>query len=83
MADLLSSPCGELDAEDGKPSMLNNFANKANTYHSRIPYVRKLPLSAIAIILTLIFVNIVVWAGVGVVLVCGYIRAPYSRNAHL
>lgn len=69
MANPLSSPRGELDAGDGKPSRFDNFAIKANTYHSRIPYVRKLPLSAIAIILTLILVNIVVWAGVGVVLV--------------
>lgn len=38
-------------------------------YHSRIPYLRRLPFPAIAIILTLIMVNLLVWAAVGIVLV--------------
>lgn len=37
-------------------------------YHSRVPYLNKLPFPAIAIIVTLIIVNLFVWAGVGIVL---------------
>lgn len=36
--------------------------------HSRIPYLRKLPLPAILIILLLIVVNLIVWAACGIVL---------------
>ncbi|KAF2277922.1 3-oxoacyl-synth [Westerdykella ornata] len=54
--------------EDGKPSLIDSLSNKASTYHSRVPYLRKLPFPAIAIIVTLILVNVVVWAVVGVVL---------------
>ncbi|KAK5045176.1 hypothetical protein LTR84_009509 [Exophiala bonariae] len=36
--------------------------------HSRIPYLRKLPLAAILIILLLILVNLIVWAACGIVL---------------
>lgn len=43
-------------------------------YHSRIPYLRKLPLSAILIITFLIFVNLLLWA------VCGIILAFHSDN---
>lgn len=38
-------------------------------YHSQIPYLRKLPAPVIGIIFTLIVVNLICWAGVGVVLV--------------
>jgi hypothetical protein len=34
-----------------------------------VPYLQKLPFPAIAIIVTLIIINAVVWAAVGVVLV--------------
>jgi hypothetical protein len=70
MSDPLSSPGGELGAGGNKSSLFGNFTSKANNYHSRIPYIRKLPLSVIGIIVTVALVNIVVWAGVGVVLVC-------------
>ncbi|KAF2270084.1 high affinity nickel transport protein nic1 [Lojkania enalia] len=63
-----SSQDGERASEDGKPSFFRDFSNKASTYHSRVPYLRKLPFSAIAIIVTLIFVNLLVWAAVGIVL---------------
>ena len=42
--------------------------------HSRIPYLRKLPFSAILIITLLIFVNLLSWA------VCGIILAFHSNN---
>lgn len=60
---------GALEAGDNKPSVFANVSHKAGIYHARIPYLRKLPLAAIAIILTLILVNAVVWAAVGIILV--------------
>jgi hypothetical protein len=36
---------------------------------SRVPYLSKLPFPAIAIIVTLIVVNLLTWAAVGIVLV--------------
>lgn len=77
----VSSPrgeLGELDAGESKPSLFGEFATKANTYHSRMPYVRKLPLPVIGIILTLVLVNIIVWAAVGVILVSTAIWGLYS-----
>jgi high-affinity nickel-transport protein len=53
-----------------KPSFLRNISAKASQYHARVPYLQKLPFPAIAIIATLIIVNLVVWAAVGIVLVC-------------
>ena len=41
---------------------------KAEHYHERVPFFRKLPGSAIAIILLLVTVNILVWVACGVVL---------------
>lgn len=57
------------DDSDTKPSVFNNVSNKASAYHARVPYLSKLPFPAIAIIVTLIVVNLIVWAAVGVVLV--------------
>lgn len=45
------------------------FENKARLYHGRTPGVRKLPLSAIAIILAVAFVNALTWVAAGVILV--------------
>ncbi|KAH7125493.1 high-affinity nickel transport protein-like protein [Dendryphion nanum] len=69
MADSLPAPQASAGAaiptsQDGKFKLFS----KASTYHSRIPYLRKLPFPAIAIILTLILVNVLVWAAVGAVL---------------
>ncbi|RYO24155.1 hypothetical protein AA0111_g8690 [Alternaria arborescens] len=55
------------DAE-AKPSFFRNASNKASTYHAQIPYLRRLPFPVIAIIITLIVVNLLVWAAVGIVL---------------
>jgi hypothetical protein len=49
----------------------NDFTSKAAIYHERIPGIRKLPFSVVAIILLILSINIIVWAVVGVVLV-GY-----------
>lgn len=47
----------------------NTVLNKASAYHIRIPYLNKLPFAAVGIIVTLIVINLIVWAVVGVVLV--------------
>jgi high-affinity nickel-transport protein len=54
---------------DSKPSLLRNVSAKASRFHARVPYLKRLPFPAIAIILTLIIVNLVVWAAVGIILV--------------
>ncbi|KAF2638609.1 NicO-domain-containing protein [Massarina eburnea CBS 473.64] len=56
------------DVEMGDASIFNIWTSKASTYHSRVPYLRKLPFAALAIIITLIIVNLLVWVGVGIVL---------------
>ena len=57
------------DAPNTNPSFFNTISNKASSYHARVPYLNKLPFAAIGIIITLIFINLIVWAAVGVVLV--------------
>jgi high-affinity nickel-transport protein len=56
-------------APHNKPSFFRNVSAKVSHYHSRVPYIQKLPFPAIAIIITLIIVNLLTWAAVGVVLV--------------
>ncbi|KAK6348232.1 hypothetical protein TWF718_006042 [Orbilia javanica] len=41
---------------------------RIETIHSRTPYLRRFPLAAIWIIVLLIFINILVWVGVGITL---------------
>ncbi|KAF1939081.1 NicO-domain-containing protein [Clathrospora elynae] len=53
---------------DNKPSFFRNVSSKASTYHSRVPYLRRLPFPAIAIIVTLIVINLIVWVAVGTIL---------------
>ncbi|KAI8941980.1 hypothetical protein NX059_000091 [Plenodomus lindquistii] len=56
-------------AESGtKPSVFRKASMKASTYHSRVSYLNKLPFPVISIITTLIVVNLLVWAAVGIVL---------------
>ena len=57
------------DEETSKSSTFNLFSKRVSEYHSRVPYINKIPFPAIAIIVALIAVNLVVWAAVGVVLV--------------
>lgn len=42
--------------------------DRAVDYHARVPYVRRLPASALGIVLLLVFVNVLVWISCGVVL---------------
>lgn len=56
---------------ESQSSFFHKASRKATEYHSQTPYLRRLPFPAIAIIVTLIFVNLLVWAAVGIVLVGG------------
>ncbi|KAH7374292.1 high-affinity nickel-transport protein-domain-containing protein [Pyrenochaeta sp. MPI-SDFR-AT-0127] len=67
MANSPPLPTGAADPE-AKHSFLHNVSNKASMYHARVPYLRKLPFAAIVIIATLIVINLLVWAAVGIVL---------------
>ncbi|KAF2196876.1 NicO-domain-containing protein [Delitschia confertaspora ATCC 74209] len=58
----------EGDEEQGKANWMKNFSNKASGYHSKVPYINRLPFAAVAIIVTIILVNLIVWAAVGIVL---------------
>jgi high-affinity nickel-transport protein len=65
-----SPPPSAVGSDAGnKPSFFRNTSNKISAYHAQIPYVQKLPFAAVAIIITLIAVNLLVWAAVGIVLV--------------
>jgi high-affinity nickel-transport protein len=57
------------DDLEGNKSFFRKASAKASEYHSRIPYVSKLPFPVISIIVTLVLVNLLVWAAVAVVLV--------------
>lgn len=48
---------------------LGQLKSRVIKYHSQIPYLRKLPAPVIGIIAALVMVNLICWAGVGVVLV--------------
>lgn len=65
----LSLPHGDQLSAESKASPFVKLSNKASMYHAQVPYLNKVPGSAIAIIITLILVNALVWAAVGVVLV--------------
>lgn len=67
---------GMEEMEIGEQSLLKNWSNKASMYHSRVPYLKKLPFPALAIIATLVIVNLLVWAAVGIVLVSYLIPWP-------
>ncbi|PNS17455.1 High-affinity nickel transport protein nic1 [Sphaceloma murrayae] len=54
---------------DGKPTFVKRILAKGKPHHDRIPYLRRLPLPAVAIVLLLVIVNLAVWAAAGVVLV--------------
>ena len=51
-------------------SFRRDFIRRAERIHSRIPAIKKIPLSAIGIISLIALINMFVWAVCGVVLVC-------------
>lgn len=54
--------------DETQQPLLRRMRKKATTYHEQIPYLRRLPGSAIAIILFLVLVNLIVWIACAVVL---------------
>ncbi|KAK7732064.1 hypothetical protein SLS57_001044 [Botryosphaeria dothidea] len=59
---------GDSIAADDKVTFLRNVSKKAKMYHGRVPYLRRLPFSAIAVIFLVALANAVVWVAVGIVL---------------
>ncbi|KAF3234189.1 hypothetical protein TWF192_001654, partial [Orbilia oligospora] len=47
---------------------ISRAKTRIETIHARTPYLRKFPLAAIWIIVLLIFINLLVWVGVGITL---------------
>jgi len=47
------------------------LSKRATDYHGKIPWIKKLPIAAVGIILAVALANAVIWAAVGVVLVSG------------
>jgi high-affinity nickel-transport protein len=41
----------------------------AQRYHGKIPYIRKLPVPVVGIIVAVVIANIICWAGAAVLLV--------------
>lgn len=59
------------EIEDGQPqetTLLEKIKSKAETYHQKTPLFRKLPGSAIGIVLLIIAINVLVWTACGTVL---------------
>jgi len=48
--------------------LIQRMRKQATTYHERIPYLRKLPGSALAIVLFLVVINLIVWTACAIVL---------------
>ena len=60
---------GEPPTEPGnRPNTLKKLRAKAELYHERLPFIRRLPGPAIAIILLIAVVNLLVWTASGIVL---------------
>ncbi|KAL1305861.1 hypothetical protein AAFC00_004013 [Neodothiora populina] len=56
------------DPESGFSRQVHHLHLKGQYYHQRIPFLKRLPLPAVAIISLLVTVNIAVWIAVGIVL---------------
>jgi high-affinity nickel-transport protein len=54
--------------DEARQPLLRRMRKKAVAYHEQIPYLRRLPGSAIAIILFLVLVNLLVWIACSIVL---------------
>jgi high-affinity nickel-transport protein len=54
--------------DESRQPLLHRMRKKAVAYHEQIPYLRRLPGSAIAIILFLVLVNLLVWIACAIVL---------------
>lgn len=72
---MLPSPAA-IDGVVPKNGPLRRLRHKGQSFHQRIPLLKTLPFSAVAIITFLIFVNMAVWAVVGVILVSQCLTWP-------
>ncbi|KAF2718070.1 high affinity nickel transport protein nic1 [Polychaeton citri CBS 116435] len=57
-----------LGSPQNAKALLHQIISKAEGYHERVPFFRRLPGPAIAIVLLLVFVNLVVWTACAIVL---------------
>lgn len=69
-----------VDGESENDTLLRRLRAKGHLYHERVPLLKQLPFSAIAIIGLLICVNLAVWAAVGVVLVSSPPQSSVSET---
>ncbi|KIW02149.1 uncharacterized protein PV09_06634 [Verruconis gallopava] len=69
VAEVAATPDNAIvDPDYRAPSWFKVLTSKASDTHSKVPALRNLPFPAFAIIALLVFVNIAVWVGVGIVL---------------
>ncbi|KAF2664575.1 NicO-domain-containing protein [Microthyrium microscopicum] len=54
--------------DDQRRSLLSTFMKKADVYHGKVPGLNKIPFRSVAIIVFIAIINLIVWAGCGVVL---------------
>ena len=58
----------------------NRLKRITTSYHERIPFLCKLPLPVIGVILALITANVLVWVAVGIVLVSRIFRHTTDKS---
>ena len=56
------------NVNDTKHPYIHRMCKQASAYHERIPYLRRLPGSAIAMILLLVAINLTIWIACAIVL---------------
>ena len=56
------------DDQAQRTTLLKKIKSKAEVYHQKTPLFRKLPGSAIAIVVLIAAVNVLVWTACGIVL---------------
>lgn len=58
-----------MESREEQLPLIQGLSGKAALYHSRVPYLRKLPFKAVAIIVALLLGNLIVWAAVAIIIV--------------
>lgn len=74
-ADLYSAPVSSNNDSKWSPRLLIRHAESS---HSRLPGIRKIPLRALAVILLVAVLNVLVWIAAAVVLVCLPFRCHFE-----
>lgn len=65
-----------MDPNDDLEPWTKSLHRKASKAHSKVPYVNKLPFSAVAIIVLLVSINIAAWI-VAIIALVGVIKALF------